>query len=537
MPLHLVLIAAVGCNEAPTPKAAPPELRGDAPALAPAPSVFRRLTYAQLVATLGDVLGEGLVLPEEIEPDTRSSGLYALGAGVTSFSSLGVERLESAAFDVAEQVLADSTRRAAVVPCEAVDVVDESCAATVVEGLGLRLWRRPLTAVERDRIAGIANTAASTLGSFDAGLAYAIAALLQSPHFIFRPELGEDDPDNPGTKRYTSYEMASRLSYFLWAGPPDAALLAAAAEGALVTAEGVRTEVDRMLVDPRARRGVRELFGDMLQLDALDSLTKDPLVYTYMSDGLAESAREQTLADIEALVFEGAEPFSAFLTQSETHLDRTLATLYDVPAPAREGFARATLPQSGGRRGFLGQASFLAVQSHATSTSVTKRGMFVREVLLCQTLPSPPAGLNTSIPEVSEDSPTMRDRVAQHLLDPSCASCHNIMDPIGLGFENFDGLARWRIQENDVTIDASGLLDGVGFSNAWELSGVIATHEQFPLCVNETVYQYATGRVVDSVEVPLVDWHAAGFKEQGQRLLWLMADIAVSDAFRKKGES
>jgi hypothetical protein len=506
---------------------APEETRGPAPAVSPEPPVLRRLTYAQYVRTVGDLFGDGLVLPAELEPDSRSSGLYAVGVSLTSISSLGVERYESAAYDIAEQVLADDARLAALATC---DLAETDCLRDTVETLGRRAWRRPLTTEESDRLVAIADAAAQV---GETGLVYAIAALLQSPHFLFRPELGEDAGD--GTRRYTGWEMASRLSYFLWDTTPDDELLDAAAAGELVTDAGVAGQVDRMLADARAKDGVRAFLTDMLELDALDDLAKDPTVYTYASAGLGASAREQTLLDAEAIVF-GDLDFRTFLTSTDTHLDRTLAALYDVPAPAREGFAETTLPPELWRRGFLGQASFLALQSHATSTSVTKRGIFVREVLLCQSLPDPPAGLNTSIPEAGEEAPTMRDRVEQHLADPTCASCHEVMDPIGLGFENFDGVGRWRDDENGAAIDASGVLDGVPFHGAWDLAVAIHNDPQFARCLNDTVLQYAWGREASDAEEAMVDWHAEGFTESGHRLLALMRDVATGPAFRTVGE-
>lgn len=531
VPLALLLLA---CDPAPD-RAAPEAVRGEAPAFTAQPPVLRRLTYAQYQSTVAALFGEGLVIPAELEPDTRVSGLYAVGASVTSISSLGVERYEAAAFDIAEQVLADESRRSALVPCTPASTIDSDCARAVLADLGPRAWRRPLESDELDRLVGIADTAAATLDDFDQGLAYALAALLQSPHFLFRPEPGEDDPERPGERRYTAYEMASRLSYFLWNTMPDAELFAAAADGSLLTTEGLAAQVDRLLADERAREGMAAFITDTWMLSDLDDLTKDPAIYTYMSDGLGASARQQTLLDAEAIVFDDDGDFRSILTTRATHLDRTLAALYDVPAPAREGFGATTLPESGGRRGLLGQVSFLALQSHATSTSVTRRGIFVREVLLCQALPSPPAGLNTSIPETTEETPTMRDRVAQHLEDPSCAACHNYMDPIGLGFENFDGIGRWRTTENEVEIDASGDLDGVDFDDAWALSAAIADHSAFAPCVNKTLYAYAQGRVGGEGEDDIVDWHAEGFAVEDYRLKFLLRDIATGQAFRTAG--
>jgi hypothetical protein len=529
LPLGFLLLG-LGCDEGVEEAFA----RGSQPAYVAEAPITRRLTHDQYVHTLDDLFGEGLVLPASLEPDSRVSGLIAVGASVTSISALGVERYESAAFDIVEQVFADPERRARLGSCDPGEGRDDACAAELLATIGPAAWRRPLTEEESARLVEIAGSAAEALGSFDEGFGYALAALLQSPWFLFRPEVGAVGED--GVRRYDAWELAVRLSYFLWDGPPDEALRAAAQSGALLEEEELAAQVDRLLADDRTRRGLRAFVADMLQLAELDTLTKDPTIFVYMSAGLGNAAREQTLLDAESIVLDDDADFRRLLTSTDTHLDRTLAALYDVPAPEREGFGATTLPTSGGRRGFLGQASFLALQSHATSTSVTLRGKFIREVLLCQNLPTPPAGLNTSIPEASEELRTMRERVARHLEEPSCAACHQVMDPIGLGLENFDGVGRWREEENGATIDPGGELDGEAFADAWALAGTLAAHEDFGPCVNRTVYRYATGRTDAEAEAALVDWHADGLKESGYRLQFLMRDVALGPAFRVVGE-
>lgn len=236
------------------------------------------------------------------------------------------------------------------------------------------------------------------------------------------------------------------------------------------------------------------------------------------------------------MVFEEDGDWRDVLTTRHTFVDRKLASIYAIPAPAREGFGEAELPADGGRRGLLGQVSFLALQAHPASTSVTRRGIFVREVLLCQDIPPPPANANTSIPEATEAAPTMRDRVAQHLADPTCASCHTVTDPIGLGLENFDGLGSWRDTENGHPIDPSGELDGGAFGGAWDLAKVVRDHPDLGPCLTRTLYQYATAQVAQDGDEALVNWHAEGFAASGHRVRFLLRDLATSPGFRKVGE-
>ena len=254
--------------------------------------------------------------------------------------------------------------------------------------------------------------------------------------------------------------------------------------------------------------------------------------FVYMSDSLGPSARTETLTVIERHVFEDDAPYPDLFTTRRTWVDRTLAAIYDVPAPTPDGFGAIELPADGGRRGLLGHASFLALQAHAASTSVTRRGIFVRQVLLCTVIPEPPANANTAIPEVAEDARTMRERIAVHLEDPACAGCHQITDPIGLGFENFDGLGMWRTTENDAQIDPSGELDGDSFTDAWEAGAVVARHRNLGPCLTETLLQYATNTRSEELDGELIDWHANGFSAANHRIVWLLRDVALSPSFR-----
>ena len=205
-------------------------------------------------------------------------------------------------------------------------------------------------------------------------------------------------------------------------------------------------------------------------------------------------------------------------------------------APAREGFAPTTLDDAGGRRGLLGQTSFLALNSHPVSTSATLRGQFVREVLLCQYIAPPPSDVDTSIPEPSASARTLRERVAVHLEDDFCASCHQLTDPIGLGLEQFDGLGHFRTREEGAEIDPSGELDGQAFSDAWELSDRVANHPSLTSCFTRTVMGFASGHSVTDGEEEAVDYLNEGFQYMDYSVQFLIRDLIMSSAFRLAGE-
>ena len=490
----------------------------------PAPPVLSRLTADQYRSSLRDLFGPELVLPSALEPDRPALGLLSVGAAVTSISARGVEQYETAAFSIAAQVLGSPERRAQVVPCQPEGVTDDACAEGFVTLWGRRIWRRPLVEEEAQALIGLARDGATTLGDFHEGLGLALAAMLQSPNFLFRAELGEGG-------RYDPWALASRLSFFLWNTTPDDELLAAAESGALATAEGLAAQARRLIDDPRARHGVRSFYSDLLELYRLDELNKDPSVFVHFSTELGQFAREETLRSLERIVFDEDTDYRQILLTDRTYVNRHLAAIYGVPAAAREGFAEVRLPPESGRRGLLGQVSFLAMRSHPSATSAVLRGLFVRKVLLCGEIPPPPVELNTALPEPSATARTLRERNVVHLENDSCAACHQAMDPIGLGLENFDGIGRWRAVDHGAPIDPSGTLDGVPFRDAHHLAEVVHDHPRLASCLVRNLYRYATGRHEARSEQPLLTALTERFSGSGHRVKALLLDIVTSPGF------
>ena len=540
MPMRLVLLplwAACAGPGAPAGKAPQDDTvvdPGPPPEAAPAPPVVRRLTQHQYRSVIRDLFGPEVYVPARLEPDEEVGGLFAVGSATTTISPLGVELYEQAALAIAAQVMDDADLRARVVPCTPVGAVDAACAAEALGALGRRAWRRPLTADELDALVGLAGAGAAVEGDFHAGLVYPLSAMLQAPSFLFRFELGE--PDGSGARIYTDWEMASRLSFFFWDSIPDDALLDAAEAGLLHDDATLTAEVDRLLADPRARAGVRNLASELFNLHELDLIVFDPWLFPHFDETVAVSAREETLLNVEDVVFTEDAPWDTLFTRRRTFVDRKLASIYGVAAPVREGFGAVELPEDGGRIGYFGQVSFLGLNAHSTLSSPTLRGLFVRHELLCQGIPAPPADVNTSIPEPSADAPTMRERIAVHLEDPSCAGCHRIMDPVGLGFENFDAIGGWRVSENGATIDPSGELDGVAFTGPAGLAAAVAGHRQLSPCLAETVFAYANGHRPGDGEAAWVEWLAARFDADGRSLRSLLRHIALSPSFRRAAE-
>jgi hypothetical protein len=521
----LLLLVACGTDDV----TAPDGTVADVP-LEPGPAVTSRLTRAQYHASVEDLFGPDLALSVALEPNVRVSGLEALGHGVAATSPRGVEQYEIAAYELAAQAVSED-RRVRWIGCTPAGTTDDDCAREGLSGLAQRAWRRPVTDAELDGLVTVSALAAETLDDFWRGLEFGVAAVLQSPHFLFRVEKGQVDAE--GRRTLTPYEVATRLSFLLWDGPPDQALLDAAASGALDTPDGIDAEAQRMLEDPRAKQGLRSWLVDLLHLDGLDSMEKDPALFPNISPTLGAAAREETLLGAEHLVFTEDDDFRKLLTTRTTFVDRELAALYQVAAPELEGFAQVELPAREARRGLFGQVSFLALNSHSTSTSATLRGLAIREALLCDPPPPPPSGVDTSIPESDADKPTLRDRVESHLTVVACKGCHEKMDLLGLPFENYDAIGRWRDTENGYEIDASGQLDGIAFSGPAELGAVVQQDHRFAACLVRQVVRRALGREPAEGEEAALEALTASFVHRDGRVVPLWLDLVTRPLFTR----
>ncbi len=495
---------------------------------------LRRLTQRQYTNTVRDILGESLVVTRSLEPDVRAEGSTSIGGTNSTISQRGTEQFQDSAYDIAQQVLRSAERRAMVLSCTPAAVRDDACAESFLRAYGKRLWRRPLSDSELATLVTISGRAADALTDFHRGLEFGLAGLLQAPEFLFRAEIGTM---RGAERRFERFELASRLAYFLWNGPPDDALLSAAENNQLEDSAMLGAQIDRMLASPKARRGLEAFFTDWLRLDELDFISRDATLYPAFGADFGPSAREEVLRTLDWIALDRDADFRDALTTRETFVNRRLASIYGVTFPVRGApvtqFERVEFPASQPRRGILGMAAFLALEAHPTSTSPTLRGKFVREILLCQTMPAPPVGVNTAVPEPSATARTLRDRLQVHQEVPSCRGCHLLMDNIGLGFENFDALGRYRTIENGVLIDASGTLDVLPFANAAELANTLRDDPAFPRCMVNRLYRHAWGFHEEEPQREEVERLLTSFSTSGFKLKGLLRTIAIGEAFRR----
>ncbi len=502
-------------------------------AFTPAPSRLRKLTKAQYQNALNDIFeGSVTFAKDAIEDDQEKHGFNSIGASYASISSRGVEQYEAVAFSVSKQVFENDTRKTKVVGCTPAGTTDATCTRAFLQKFGRRVFRRPLTAEELDTWVAIATDAQTKLTSFYEGLEIATTGMLSSPNFLYRVEIGQPDPDHKGWLKYNDYEMATRLSFFLTNSTPDDALLDAADRGELSSAEGVRAAATRLMSSTRAKRALDGFFEELLQLPKLENLARDPALFPAMSTTLASSMSGETLALFEDIVFNRDSDARELFDSNSTFVNAELAKLYGLPSPSGTGFEKVSLPADGIRFGILGQASFLAVNAHVTRSSPTYRGKAIRERFLCEAMPAPPGDVPPLPEGATGDRATARQRLEMHRKVEPCKSCHSRMDPIGLGLENFDAIGAFRTTENDVTIDASGDLDGKPFANPRDLAKLLREDARVAPCFARNLFRHAAGHVEDKGEEPGVANVVKAFASDGYRVKALAVAIVTNDAFR-----
>ncbi|MDB5396601.1 MAG: hypothetical protein JWM91_4107 [Rhodospirillales bacterium] len=498
-------------------------------------AVTRRLSQEQYRQVVSDLFGPSIKVGGRFEPDIRRDGLLAMGASQVSVTASGLEEYDKIARNVAAQVVSEQ-HRDTLIPCKPANAKapDDACAAQFLSETGPMLYRRPLMPEELQSRVKVAADAATGLKDFYSGLGISLATMLESPKFLFRQEIAESDPNHAGQYRMDAYSKASQLSFFLWNAAPDPELLAAAEHGDLNSDKGLAKQVDRMIASPRLQGGVRAFFTDMLGFDEFETLAKDSMIFPKFNTKVAKDAQEQTLRTVTNLLVTQKADYRDIFTTHKTYLSPLLASVYEVPlvAPAG-GWATYEFPEGDPRAGIVSQVSFVALHSHPGRSSPTLRGKAVREVLLCQKVPTPPANVNFTLVQDTKNPQykTARARLHAHATDATCAGCHKIMDPIGLGLEAFDSGGSLRASENGETIDTTGELDGMKFTDAGGLAKAVHDDPAAPACVVSRASSYGLGRLPAKDEAEWVKNLQAGFKEGGYRFPALLRLIATSPEF------
>ncbi len=489
-------------------------------------SPLQRLTRTEYDHTIADLLGIDTHPAQALPPDGLS-GLFA-NNGATAVPSYAVEVYRDLAESLAATAIADLSE---ILPCDPAQLGEDACAAEFIEQFGRRAWRRPLDAAQVDRLVQLYQQGRAD-GTFAEGIGLVIEAVLQSPWFLYRIESGVPAPGEEAVA-LDGFELASRLSYFLWRSMPDDALLAAAEAGELDDPEFVEAQVRRMLDDPRAERALLTFFGELFALDTTASLYKDPELFDTFSPELAADMRTELELFVLSALREGDGRVDTLLGANHTFVNARLAALYGIEAPAGDGFTRVELDPSR-FRGLVTKPVLMALSAHDQRTSPTFRGKLVRTRLLCQGLPPPPPGVESTVPSPGELS--TREWVQQRLDNPSCAGCHELMDPIGLAFEHFDAMGRYRDQDDGAAIDAHGLLVGTDVDGPFDgpsgLVDKLLASEQVGACIAHEWFEFGMGRATSDDDACTTAAIDESFASTDHDITELMVAIATSPAFR-----
>ncbi len=433
----------------------------------------------------------------------------------------------------------DTPSRKKIFTCLPVSQGGEAdCAEEIVRKLAATAYRRPVSASEMDGLLEFyrqSRAAAGRAGGFEAGIERAVAAVLASPHFLLRVE--RDPPGLPPRTAYpvSDFELASRLSFFLWSSLPDAALRKSAAQGRLRVPGVLEGHVRRMLADRRSASLIDNFSSQWLHLRNLASARPDMRIFPDFDDNLRQAFRQETALLLEDVIRQDRSVLD-LLRPGYTFVNERLAKHYGIPRVYGSRFRRIDLPPGSVRGGLLRHGSVLTVTSYATRTSPVIRGKWILENILGMPPPPPPP----DVPDLKDNTIagklSVRERLAEHRADPACASCHNLMDPLGFALENYDAVGRWRAVDGSAPIDPSGMLaDGTHVGGVDDLEqALLGRPELFAGALTEKLLTFAVGRGVEHYDAPAIRQVVRDAKGHDFRFSSLILGITSSVPFQMR---
>ncbi|MHA3771289.1 DUF1592 domain-containing protein [Verrucomicrobiota bacterium sgz303538] len=498
----------------------------------PGRTVIHRLSRLEYNCTIRDLLGVDTRPADAFPPDAGGGAGFENNATTLFIPPVLMEKY----LEAAEKVLA-AAKPELLFAVRAGESGDERTATRQnLEKIATRAFRRPVNAGEVDRLLGIYDAARNRGESWEDGVKLAAKGVLISPHFLFRIE--EDRPDATEPYRVSDWELASRLSYFLWSSMPDEELLRVAGEGRLHEPAILEAQVRRMLADAKARTFAESFATQWLRTKELrDVVNPAPDKFPQFTPQVREALYAESVEFLHAL-FKGNGPLTDCLDADYTFANETLAKFYGIPGVTGEAMQRVALTDRN-RGGVLGMAGVLTLTSYPRRTSPVLRGKWVMEEILGTPPPPPPPNINTQAVERRDNGLTFRQRLEQHRQDPACAGCHARMDPLGFGLENFDAIGRWRTEERGTAVDASGqLVSGEKFVGPAELKKLLLERkDEFTRNLSEKMLAYALGRGLEAPDWWPVRQIARSVAEDGYRAQTLVLAIAKSFPFQYRRPS
>jgi hypothetical protein len=491
---------------------------------------IRRLNRAEYDNTIRDLVGVAVRPAEDFPSDDVGYGFDNIG-DVLSMPPILTEKYLAAAEKVVDAAWKSDEARKHILICQPADKKENrECARKILQAFANRAWRRPATDEEVKRLLRFVDAADKNGEPFETGVQFALEAVLTSPHFLFRVEI--DKEKGEASHPINDWELATRLSYFLWSSMPDEELFNHARKSDLHSPEVLEGQARRMLKDPKAHALVENFADQWLLIRNLKSATPDTALFPSFDEPLRRAMQKETELYFENVVREDRSIID-FIDSDYTFVNERLAKHYDIDGVKGDEFRKVTL-KDGRRGGVLTQASILTVTSNPTRTSPVKRGKFILDNILGTPPPPPPP----DVPALKEgkaiaESASLRQRMEQHRSNPACASCHQKMDPLGFGFENFDAVGAWRERDGKNAIDPAGVLpDGATFKGPAELKSILKGREKdFTHCLTEKMIIYALGRGLERPDRCVVDEVTRGVVQNKYAFSSLVLGIVKSEPF------
>jgi hypothetical protein len=493
---------------------------------------LRRLTSREYLATVRDLLNDTTLKIDDVpgESDDLSNNAFPFRQP-TAIGTLDAANLQVAAEALARNM---STKLSTILPCTPASAAAEAdCASMFITTFGRKAFRRPLTAAETTSLNALYQTGRGTLAlDFNGAIGLLLEAMLQAPGFLYHWEMDPGPAIKDGAVvQLGNYQIASRLSYFLWGTMPDAMLFSAADGGQLLAPEGVRTQVTRMLADSKAQAFVSDFVADWLDINVVQSRPKDAMLYAMWNPDLA-SAMETEFRSFGTTAVLGSGLFADLLTGNKSSVNQALASVYGVSGVTGTTPKAVTFDASQ-RAGILTLAGFLTVTGASDGSSPVRRGHAVYTRLLCGTLPDPPG--NVPPPQPPTPGLTTRQRFEMHDMNACTGACHAAMDPIGYGFEHYDGIGAFRTTDQNLPVDSSGsiTLDGKmhTFADAPALARLLADSPQAQACFAKQMTRYALNRWDSAADAWSIKEAATAF-QASTNMRDMISAVATSRTFR-----
>jgi len=493
----------------------------------PGPSPMNLLSRQQYLNTVKELAGDVPGLDQALGDAVTSSAFGLLQPDVTQVE---LENFQKAATTIAAVVVGNAALLDKIAPCAA-GAAPTDCAKNLVQKFGALAYRAPVTdAADIERHVQLFSVGVAT--SYAHGIEMLLQGMLQSPRFLYRVEIGTGEKVSASAVKLSAHEVAARLSYTLWESPPNEKLNQVIATGELGTKEGVGAQLAWMLQDARGQKLVNRFLENWTHVGGVDNIVKNGELYPeFQAGSFRASLRGQASAFFDHLLTRQGGKLSALFTSTTVFYNKDLGAYYGVTG----GDTFQSLEKTDGTAaGLLTLPAMLAVTGKPNESSPIYRGRFVREALLCQQLPAPPADIPPA-PEVMAGVST-RERAAQHEVDPTCSGCHQLLDPIGFGFENFDTLGRYRSEDGGKAVDASGSVIATrdingAFNGVAELGQKLAASSEVKECVTRQWFRYAINRFEQPIDGCSMQSVLESFDAAGQNLNSLPQAIVQTDAF------